>query len=379
VKKYRSAFPPEHPSAESAASRTGPGTAWTRFWFTPSDPLALHVVRVLAGLLFLAWLLPFAGHLDGLFGMHGWFDEQAYADAAREFPEESQFFSWSVLFLFGKTPPALTAVYWAAVAVVALFTLGVCTRLTAILAWVFLVSFTANPAIQFDADCLLTIPAFYLMVGYVLYGLRRPELSWAGRLLGPCDAWLFHRRTPVEAAVPHESVAANLALRLLQVHFAIVIVCSGLHKLQISQWWGGVALWYPLYPPFEATVAAARTHVPDREEYLGWLSLAAYVAVAWQLAFPLFAWRPGWRRVLLLGGAAVGWLVTALVYRLPVFGPAIFLGCLAYVTADEWRRLLARLPGLQLLARPLPESSVAPAERGPQAKAATSFVASEHR
>src|SRR5262249_11922996 len=151
------------------------------FWFLPSDPLALHIVRVLAGLLFLAWLLPFAGHLDALFGLQGWFDERAYADAAREFQDMSQFFSWSILFLLGKTPTALTATYWAAVAVIFLFTLGVWTRLTAILTWVFLVSFTANPATQYDADCLLTIPAFYLMVGYVLYGQRRPNLSWAAR------------------------------------------------------------------------------------------------------------------------------------------------------------------------------------------------------
>jgi hypothetical protein len=375
VKKYRSAFPAAQPAAEPAAPRAGLWAAWTRFWFTPTPPLPLHVVRVLAGLLFLSWLLPFAGHLDALFGLAGWFDQQAYADAARQFPEISQYSSWSVLYLCGKNPAALAAVYWAAVAVVALFTLGVCTRLTAVLTWVFLVSFTANPAIDFDADCLLTVLAFYLMVGYVLYGQLRPNLSWAARLLGPCDAWLFHRRTAVEAAQPGESVAANLALRLLQVHFAIVLVVSGLHKLQFGDWWGGVALWYPLYPPFEATVAAAKVHAADKEVYLGWLSLAAYAALAWQLAFPLFAWWPGRWRVLLLGGAAVGWLACALLYRLPLFGPAIFLGCLTYVTADEWQRLLARLPGLHALVSP----RTAPAERGAQGPAVTSFVASEHR
>jgi hypothetical protein len=375
VKKYRSAFPAPQPPAEPAAPRAGLWSAWTRFWFTPAAPLPLHLVRVLAGLLFLAWLLPFAWNLDALFGLGGWFDQQAYADAARQFPEISQYFSWSVLYLCGTNPTTLTAVYWAAVAVVVLFTLGVCTRLTAVLTWVFLVSFTANPAIDFDADCLLTIPAFYLMVGYVLYGQMRPGLSWPARVLGPCDAWLFHRRSALEAAVPQQSVAANLALRLLQVHFAIVLVCSGLHKLQFGEWWSGVALWYPLHPAFEATVASARAHVADREVYLGWLSLAAYLALAWQLTFPLFAWRPGWWRALLLGGAVVGWLTCAFVYELPWFGPAIFLGCLAYVTADEWQWLLARLPGVSALARPRP----APAERTPQAQPVTSFVASEHR
>ena len=47
------------------------------------------------------------------------------------------------------------------------------------------------------------------------------------------------------------SIAANLTVRLVQVHFAIVLVVSGLHKLQFGDWWSGVAWWYPLNPPFE--------------------------------------------------------------------------------------------------------------------------------
>src|SRR4051812_10520460 len=79
-------------------------SAWVRFWFTPQDAIGLHLVRFLAGLLFLAWLLPLAGSMESLFGLHGWFDQQAYIQAAQlikdnQWPADSP--SWSVLFLAG--------------------------------------------------------------------------------------------------------------------------------------------------------------------------------------------------------------------------------------------------------------------------------------
>jgi hypothetical protein len=91
--------------------------------------------------------------------------------------------------------------------------------------------------------------------------------------------------------------------------------------------------------------------------------------LAWQLTFPLFAWKPRWRLVL-LGGAALGWLGTALVYGMPVFGPAYFLGCLTFLTAAEWRRALAwlpRVPGLQGLERRLPAGAGGKREAVPAA------------
>src|SRR5207247_77540 len=135
------------------------------------------------------------------------------------------------------------------------------------------------------------------------------------------------------------SIGANMALRLLQVHFAIVLVAAGLHKLQFGDWWAGVALWYPLHPPFETTLDKVRSLAPGATTYLTWLSLAAYAVLAWQIGFPLFAWRTGWWRLLLIGGGIVSWAGVAWVWDLPLFGPAILIGCLSYLTSAEWQRL----------------------------------------
>jgi hypothetical protein len=303
---------------------------WADFWFAPADPAGLRGLRLLAGLLFLAWLLAFAGHQEALFGLGGWFDRQAYQDAARQQGGPPVPLGWSLLYLCGDSGVLVRAAWWLALAALALFTLGLWTRVTAVLAWLVVASFIANPALSFDADYLLVILAFYLMVGHLLQGQWDGPGSLAFRLLGPGRA--EDRTRP--------SRAANLTVRLLQVHFALVVVVGALHKLQFGDWWAGVAFWYPLHPPFRVTPEGLRAVSAHATAYLFVLSLAQYVLLAWQLAFPLFAWRKRWRPVL-LGGAVVGWLGSAFLFRQPLFGPVLLLACLAYLTPPEWQRLLS--------------------------------------
>src|SRR5262249_28222322 len=126
-------------------------------------------------------------------------------------------------------------------------------------------------------------------------------------------------------------------LRLLQVHLCILIVVSGLHKLQSSAWWSGVAHWYLLHPPLDVTQSEVTRLSSSAQTYLLWLNVMGYATLAWQLAFPSFAWRAGRARLLLLGGAVVGWIGLASVYRMPLFGMTFVAGCLAYVSPGEWQ------------------------------------------
>src|SRR5437867_3836657 len=83
LKTSRSAAGAIHGTGPPAERATGPVQAWVRFWFAAVDPVGLHCLRLLAGLLFMFWLLAFAGHQGALFGLDGWFDETAYGEAAR--------------------------------------------------------------------------------------------------------------------------------------------------------------------------------------------------------------------------------------------------------------------------------------------------------
>jgi hypothetical protein len=376
LSKYRSASVDARnaPSVVDASPR--PAQAWLRFWFAPVDPVGLHALRVLAGLLFLCWLLPFAGQLEAFFGLQGWFDKQAYFDAAR-LPEGSPLpITWSFLYVCGRNATALTVVYWTSLAVLVLFTLGICTRVTAVLTWVIVVSFTASPATLYDGDMLLVMLAFYLMIGYLFLGLRYRNQSAFEKLFGWRDNWLLRRSDEARS-----SVTANVALRLLQVHFAIVMLISGLHKLQFGEWWSGAAFWYPLHPPFATSFEQAREHASNATTYLTLLSLGAYATLAWQIAFPVFAWRPRWR-FLLLGGAVLGWVGLTFMYELPLFGPAICICCLGYLIPGEWewaRNLFASVPGLGILRHRPAEEQVEPSRDTLKKQDSSSFVASRQR
>ena len=348
MSKSRNALSAEGPAGQPLAevSEGGLWKAWVHFWFTPADPTGLHAIRVLAGVLFLSWLLGFAGHENEMFGLQGWFDTQAYKEASRMQPPNGPPapITWSLVYLCGENTAAVTALYWASVAVLLLFTLGIATRITSVLTWLVVGSFTANPLISYDGDALLLILAFYLMVGYVLLGQWNGGLSWLGRLFGSSRDWLLG---PV--ARP-QSLAANLTMRLLQVHFTILVVVAGLHKLQSGDWWSGAALWYPLYPPFTTKLSEVRSLAGRRDFYLIMVSLATYAVLAWQLGFPLFAWRQRWRPIL-VGGALIGWLGTAFLYQLPIFGPAFVIGSLCFLTPDEWSWLTGWLPRVPALER----------------------------
>lgn len=340
------------PSFSDSGPPRGLFAAWTNFWFTPADPIALSVLRVLGGIIFLYWLLPFAGDPQAFFGVDGWFDTSAYREASRLRGLPPHLFTWSAAYWCGHNATLLVVLYWLSIVAVALFTLGVATRLTGVLNWTVVVSFTANPAVAFDADPLLQMLAFYLMLGYLFVGLRTPGQTPLALGLGQTRAtWLFAGIWPRQRVTLSPSIAVNVALRLLQVHFAIAVVATGLHKLQTSAWWSGLAPWFYLHPPFHSSVAEIRSYAPpNAEAYLNLFSLTTYAVLAWQIGFPAFAWRL-WLRPLLLGGAAIGWLMTALALQIPLVGPLTFVLCLAYLTPTEWHWVESRLARLPIFAR----------------------------
>jgi hypothetical protein len=283
---------------------------------------------------FLSALLPLTGQRAAFFSLAGWFDAEAYRAASRLPPEAlSAPIGWSLTYAIGDGV-SFDIFWFGGLAVLVLFTLGIATRLTAPLTWVILVSFLATPAAHADADYLLAILAFYLMLGYALYGYWSRPLSALERLFGPRGTFLFAGLRG-KTQEPTPSYAANLAMRLIQVHFAIIVVTSGLHKLQDGDWWRGAAFWYPLHPPFEMDVNRFHAERSTINATLFVLSLAGYLTLAWQLAFPVIAFTRR-LRPLLVGGAALGWVGCAFLFREPTFGPMFALCCLSYLTADEW-------------------------------------------
>jgi hypothetical protein len=287
---------------------------------------------VATGSLVVLWILTLAPDAVGLFSLSGWFDREGFLEASRSPADIPRPFTWSLAYLCGENRGAFLAFFWSCAAVAALFTLGVAPRITSVLTWLAVTSLTANPVLEDEADVMFRMLTLYLAVGYVLTGPGRGA-SWAERALGPWRTFLFARR---EGEAP-PSIGANLALRLVQVHLAVIMASSGLHKLQLSAWWSGVAFWYYLLPPMEQTPARIREMGELGLTWMIFLNLTGYGVLAWQLLFPAFAWRKGWGRVVLLGGAALGWIGLTFLYRMPLFGPALMTACLAFLGESEWQ------------------------------------------
>lgn len=353
-------------SDRSASDLPAPGNAWTRFWFTPIPTTGLRVTRILSGLLFCAWLLSFLGHQTEFFSLNGWLDARGYQDVQRQ-PNMGAPVGWSILFLAGDNAQVFQALYWGSLGLLALFTLGIATRVTGICAWVIVVSFLANPVTSYEGDYLLAILAFYLMLAHCFLGLWQANLSGWDYLLGPwfmllkyflgrwkanlsvwecilgsrhdfvLAGWFF----PRDGAEQPPSYAANFMMRLLQIHFVIILVTSALHRLQIAEWWSGVAFWFPLHPPFETTPESLQRDIDRPILTLICLSATQYAALGWQLALPTFAWREGWMwRTVLIGGAAIYWLGVFFVFKLPLFGPFVFVCCLSFLDSKDWAAIL---------------------------------------
>lgn len=318
----------------SSTSWVGP---WDRFWFSAVDPIGLHLIRALLGVVLILWWASFAGQHRALLGPEGWMDKEAYDEAARLPTGTPMPIGWSPLAI-ANGGWAVDLFWCTGFLILAAYTWGLAPRVLSILAWLVVVAGTSNPALTTDADAMLLMLALYVAIGYLFAGIRHlPRTgTWTELLTGPKGGTLSSLFGSRPSAIP--SVSANLALRLLQIHLAIVLFTSGIHKLQISVWWAGAALWFPLHPPFETSLHDVLA-IPAPHTWLFVLSLASYVVIGSQLAFPFVAWRRGayhW----LIPIAGMSWLGVSFVYQLPWFGPALLLGTMAFVPAWEWRGIL---------------------------------------
>jgi hypothetical protein len=225
-------------------------SGWDRFWFSPADPTTLGLIRLGTGLVLLyiqfsycfdllSYVSPDRGWLTEDITNYMRHDMPAYAPAAEGWatPNDSRreeigkgTYLWSIFYHL-RDPRALWAAHLGIMLVTLLFTIGLGTRVTSVLAWAGSLCYIhRTPTLLFGMDTMSTILLTYLMIGP------------SGAALS-VDGWLRRRRDPTPA---RPQVSANLAIRLMQVHFCFVYLASGLSKLMGASWWNGTALWYCL-------------------------------------------------------------------------------------------------------------------------------------
>ena len=253
---------------------------WQAFWFTPADPTVLGLIRIFTGLV-LVWILLASGRfLPWLYAADGWVDLKTTNLLRRETPWVPPTGGWNEDALPEMIRPELSAgqaaeayrqrwgvdpgqtvdigvtifsqwfhitdprwmqiVHWLAVVVAVLFTLGVGTRVVSVLAWALALGYIHRTRESlFGMDTMLAILLLYLMIAPAGAALSLDRLLQRFR---QSYTALSHRK-PLPLLTPAPSVSANVALRLLQVHFCIIYLASGCAKLQGAAWWNGTAVW----------------------------------------------------------------------------------------------------------------------------------------
>jgi len=305
------------------------GQGWNRFWFTPSDPLLLSLLRVLTGALAFYVVFSYTPDLQRFFGPGG----LLAVDAVEQL--RGDFFGWSYL-SYTTTAGSLWAAHIAGLFVLALFALGLFTRITSVLSLVVLLSYIHRaPILVSEAESVLAFLMFYLCLG--------PSGAYLS-LDGLLDRLLARRRAsalPVHELAkaksgPANSWAATIAVRLVQVHLAVVYAMMFLAQLQGAVWWDGSAVWWLIGRPDSALVDFSGLHAHP------WIVNAwTHSIVAFEAAFALLAWNRLAAPLLVVIGCVV-WTLLALLTGMVAFALVMMIGSLAFLPESSVRRLVPR-------------------------------------
>ncbi|MBY0228748.1 MAG: hypothetical protein K2W96_05655 [Gemmataceae bacterium] len=351
------------------------GRGWDRFWFAPGDPYALGVLRLGAGGVLLWMLVATTPLLPALYGPDAWVDhrtanlirkEQPYIPPVATWkpqemqterdqpvyrpwvgrPQDSRDYTerwkWWRGYVFSqgnaqfspffhlKTLAGMYVFHAASLLVAVLFLLGVGTRVTSVLAWIVALCYIHRvQAALFGMDTILVIVLLYLAIG--------PSgacLSVDNRM-----GW----------ARDEASAGANLALRLMQVHFCFIYLASGTSKLQGAAWWNGTALWqtlsnYEFTPRIELYTEFLRWLTHDRAlwEAFHWIGGSLFT-LGLEIGLPFLVWRKDWRWLCVIGACLLHSGI-GLTMGLTSFSVLMMLLVGSFIPGKEFRKALGAKP-----------------------------------
>jgi uncharacterized membrane protein YphA (DoxX/SURF4 family) len=214
----------------------------------------------------------------------------------------------------------LWTVHLLALVVLFLLMIGLFSRTMAVLGFLITVSYAnrITPGAFFGLDTINCMLALYLM-------------------LGPCGARysvdrLLRMRRGAAIDIPL-STAANLAIRLIQVHMCVIYLFSGMGKLRGESWWHGGAVWMSVANLEYQTLDM--TWLADHPLLINFLT---HLIVFWELSYCVLIWprltRP-W--MLMLAVFVHAGIIFAL--GMPTFGLVMLIGNLAFISPPTIQRL----------------------------------------
>ncbi len=288
-------------------------------WFLVSTAgrATLGIMRILVGSMLLYTHLVWTLQLQAFFSDSGILPTQY-----RGMIGQAICGSWSH-FDLSNSNAWLYGTHAVALVVFALFTLGLWTRVTSILAYLFVVSY-ANRATGslFGLDQINAFLTLYLAVG-----------DSGGTF--SLDQW-SRRRAGQGSRSSRLLVMNNIATRLIQIHMCIVYLFAGLGKLQGTYWWNGEAIWGALasyeYQTVDMTWIAS---------HMTLVNVLTYIAVAWEVSYCCLVWPKLTRPIVLLLAVLVHGGI-GICMGMMTFGLIMIYGNIAFVSPSFFLKLFSR-------------------------------------
>ncbi len=310
------------------------GDCWNRFWFVPSDPVVLGTLRLLTGLVVLYLHATLAADLVRFLGPDGFLPLKTTADWYGWFVDTGEpMFHYSYL-SYLRTPGQMLIAHWAGFAVLLLFTMGVFTRVTSVLALVVMLSyFHRAPMITSQVEPILAMMMFYLCLGP------------AGAAVS-VDACLMERRRrkdltlkPDEQACVTPRWGATVVMRLIQIHVCIFYLMGFFAKLAGGTagnvWLRGEAMWWVITKPDMPLV-----NFTWIVRYPVLIDIWTFSVLLFEFGFPLLVWFRLLRPVM-LALAVPMWISLALATGLTTYAAMMLIGSLAFIDPQQLRGCVA--------------------------------------
>jgi hypothetical protein len=317
------------------------GERWNRFWFAPAEPLPACVLRIAVGLLALAHFIALSAGLSSWYAADGILPP---ASVRRLLELTGGDAGVHVSYLTGlSTSSELWLVHGLAIAAAVAFALGLFTRLSGLLTLVALLAYVHRvPQVAGHIEPVLSFLLLYLCIA--------PSgacLSLDRRLFGSAKKRSF---LALLMGSDEPTVAANLGLRLIQVHLAMFYAMLGLTKLYGDAWWDGNAIWLLLAQtqsrPLDLT---GLRRAGQLGEYF--LNFWTHSIVYFELAFGVLIWSRLGRPVLLVL-SVVAWISIILATGQLLFALTMLAAGLAFVPPGMLRRLVGTRAAVSLPASP---------------------------
>ncbi len=302
---------------------------WDKFWFTPSKPHTLALIRILGGgMLFYTHAVWSLGLTDFL-GSKAWVTAAAASKLGQGLDGRSFTFSY---LSYVESPALLGTLHLAALVVFALLTVGLFTRIVAPLAFVITVSYC------------------HRLTG-ALFGLDQVNVLLATYLaIAPCgavfslDRLLAKRRGLPLPANTH--VMTTIATRLIQIQMCVIYLFGGIGKMRGETWWDGSAVWFAAATlEYQSLSLTWLVHQP-------WLiALLTHITVFWETFYPVLIWPRLTRPIFLALAVAVHGGI-AIFLGMPTFGLAMIIGNLAFIPPEFVEHVVNVLRGKKQSAEP---------------------------